>query len=79
MLCITTMPLSARADDPVVFVSAFKSGDEGAIHAYRFNSKTGQLKLLQRTTGLENPFFMAISPNGRFLYAIDAAHFGSRA
>lgn len=62
--------------DPVVFVSAFKSGEEGAIHAYGFDSGTGQLNLLNRTTDVENPFFLAISPNGKFLYSIDAETFG---
>jgi 6-phosphogluconolactonase len=67
---------STRADEPVVFVSAFNSGDEGAIHAFQFDTKTGGLKLLHRTTDLEQPFFLAVSPNGRFLYAIDAEPFG---
>ena len=69
---------SPRAEEPVIFVSAFKSGEEGAIHAYRFDAKNGQLKLLHRTTDVENPFFMAVSPNRKFLYAIDAKQFGSQ-
>ncbi len=64
------------ADDPVLFVSAFASGDEGAIHAYRFDSDTGRLNLLQRTTDIEHPFFLAVSPAGQFLYAIDSEKFG---
>ena len=43
------MPNTAITADPVVFVSAFKTGDEGAIHAYRFDSATGKLQLLRRT------------------------------
>lgn len=70
------MPASIRASDTIVFVSAFTAGEEGAIHAYRFDSQSGQLKLLQRTTDVENPFFLAISPDQRFLYAIDADEFG---
>ncbi|MDP1562429.1 MAG: lactonase family protein [Pirellulaceae bacterium] len=76
--CLAMTSLTALASDPVVFVSAFNSGDEGAIHAYRFDSATGQLKLLHRTTDVENPFFLAVSPNGRFLYSIDAPQFGGR-
>jgi len=74
--CLSMTSLTALASDPVVFVSAFNSGDEGAIHAYRFDSATGQLKLLHRTADVENPFFLAVSPNGRFLYSIDAPQFG---
>jgi 6-phosphogluconolactonase len=70
------MFMSSRADDPLVFVSAFQSGEEGAIHAYRFDSGAGQLRLLHRTTDVEYPFFLAISPDGRFLYSIDSEQFG---
>lgn len=76
-LCIVTMSGSPRAEEPVIFVSAFKSGEEGAIHAYRFDSKNGHLKLSHRTTDVENPFFIAASPNGKFLFAIHAKQFGS--
>lgn len=71
MMCATTL-----ASDPVIFVSAFKSGQEGAIHAYRFDSASGRLKLLHRNTDVENPFFLAVSRDGRFLYSIDAEKFG---
>lgn len=77
ILCVAIMPEFLRAEEPVVFISAFKSGEEGTIHAYRFDSKNGQLTLLHRTTDIENPFFTAISPDGKFLYAIDAKQFGS--
>lgn len=78
ILCVATMLPSLSAEEPIVFISAFNSGDAGAIHAYRFDSDKGQLKLLQRTTGIENPFFLALSPNRKFLYAIDAQKFGSQ-
>ncbi len=78
ILCVAIMPGSLPAEEPLVFVSAFKSGEEGAIHAYRFDSQEGQLTLLHRTTDVENPFFIAISPNRQFLYAIDAKQFGSK-
>ncbi|GAA5506344.1 6-phosphogluconolactonase [Novipirellula caenicola] len=64
------------ASEPVVFISAFKSGDEGAIHAFRFDTQTGVLEPLNRSTGIGQPFFMALSPNGQFLYAIDTDQFG---
>ena len=78
ILSVATMSGSMHAEEPVVFISAFKSGEEGAIHAYRFDSKNGQLKLLHRTNDIENPFFIAISPSRQFLYAIDAKQFGSK-
>lgn len=70
------MAASVSAQDPVIFISAFTAGEAGAIHAYRFDEQSGQLTLLHRTTDLNNPFFMAVSPDKKFLYAIDAEKFG---
>ena len=64
------------ADEPLVFISAFASGEKAAIHAFQFDTKTGALKPLHRTTEIQNPFFLAMSPDRRFLYAIDAKKFG---
>jgi 6-phosphogluconolactonase len=74
ILLTVTLPL--RAADPVVFISAFASGEKGAIHALSFDSKSGTLTPLHRTTDVESPFFLAVSPNGKFLYSIDAEAFG---
>src|SRR5438067_9764215 len=76
---ITSLLISStatRADDPLVFISAFASGDKGAVHAFHFDTKTGALKPLHRTTDIQNPFFLAISSDKRCLYAINAEKFG---
>jgi len=64
------------AADPVVFISAFSSGEKGAIHAFSFDLKAGGLKTLHRTTDVESPFFLAVAPGAKFLYSIDAEAFG---
>jgi len=70
---------TASAEDLLVFVSAFAAGDDGAIHAYSLNSESGQLKLMHRTTDAENPFFIALSPDRKFLYSIHApGQFGGK-
>ncbi|MES2788270.1 MAG: beta-propeller fold lactonase family protein, partial [Planctomycetota bacterium] len=76
-LCGT--PKNADASELLVFISAFNKGDEGAIHAYQLQSETGELKLVHRTTGAEQPFFTALSPDRKFLYAIHApGQFGGK-
>ncbi len=67
---------STNADEPLVFISAFEAGDDGAIHAYQLETRTGRLKLIHRTTDVEHPFFMAVSPDRKFLYSIHAEKFG---
>ena len=64
------------AAEPVVFISAFASGDKAGIHAFRFDSENGALQPLHRTTDIQNPFFLSVSPDQRFLYAINAEKFG---
>lgn len=63
---------TAQANELLVFISAFTKGDEGAIHAYQLKTDTGELKLVQRTPGIEHPFFMALSPDRKYLYSIQA-------
>lgn len=74
ILGITSFTLSAA--EPLVFISSFASGDKAGIQAFSFDSKTGALQPLHRTTDIQNPFFLAVSPDQRFLYAISAEKFG---
>lgn len=69
-------PTITRAAEPLIFISAFAPGDKGAIHAFQFDTKTGALSPLHRTGDIQNPFFLAVSPDKRFLYAINAEKFG---
>ncbi|WP_299461846.1 lactonase family protein [uncultured Gimesia sp.] len=59
-------------EKPLVFISAFAPGEKGAIHAFELNPLTGELKLVERTTDVEHPFFLAVSPDNKFLYSIHA-------
>lgn len=47
------------------------TGPEGGdgIHVYRFDSQTGQLTPVSHAQQLVNPSYLAIAPNGRFVYA----------
>jgi 6-phosphogluconolactonase len=68
---------SLAASQPLVFVSAFAPGEKGGIHAFKFDSEKGTLEPLNRSTGAQNPFFIAVSPDKKFLYSIDAEKFGA--
>ena len=62
--------MSDAQSDLLIFVSAFASGDDGAIHAYRLNTESAELTLLNRAADVEQPFFLALSPDRRYLYSI---------
>ena len=61
-----------------MFISAFAAGDQGAIHAYHLDLASGHLKQAHSTTDVEHPFFLALSPDNRFLYSIHAKTFGGK-
>jgi len=77
-LAMIALPTPTPATDPIVFITAFAPGEKGGIHAYEFDTKEGKLKPIQRTAGAENPFFLALSPNKKFLYSIHAKQFGGK-
>lgn len=76
-LFLALLAVPVLAAEPVVFVSAFASGEKTGIHAFGFDLEKGALKPLKRTTGVQSPFFIALSPDKRFLYSID--EFGGKA
>jgi len=78
MISMAIVSASTSARDPLVFVTAFAPGEKGGIHAYEFDSNSGKLKPLPRTGGVENPFFLALSPDKKFLYSIHAKAFGGK-
>ncbi len=55
-----------------VFISAFAAGDEGAIHVYQLDLESGTLRPTKQAEKIEHPFFMAVSPDNKFLYSIEA-------
>lgn len=65
-----------QAADPLVLITSFGAGENGAIQAYRFEMASGSLKPVHRTGGIDNPYFIVISPDQKFLYSIDAKSFG---
>lgn len=72
----TASAQTTPAEKPLVFISSFAGAGEGGIQAFKLDPDTGSLTPTHRTTGVENPFFLALSPDRRFLYSIHAAKFG---
>ena len=67
---------TASADESLVFATSFVAGENGAIQAYRLDVAAGALKPVHRTTGIENPYFIVVSRDQKFLYSINAKSFG---
>lgn len=77
-IMMATTPASARAGEHLVFISTFAAGDKGAIHAYHLDGASGGLRAVERTTGVSNPFYLAVAPSRKYLYSIHAKQFGGK-
>ena len=56
--------------ETLVYIGTYtRSGSEG-IYIYRLNPESGALTPVGVRGGVENPSFLAIHPNGRFLYSV---------
>jgi 6-phosphogluconolactonase len=57
------------AQNNYLFIGTYtEKGDSKGIYVYRFNTKTGDAEPVS-TIMSENPSYLAIAPNGRYLYA----------
>ncbi len=54
----------------LVFVGTYTGGRSEAIFSFRMDAGTGTLEPLSVTSGFHNPSFLAVEPQGRFLYAV---------
>ena len=61
----------------LVFISSFGASAE-AHRASHLDPVAGTLTPAHRTSGVEHPFFLALSPDRRFLYSIHARQFGGK-
>ncbi len=54
----------------LVYVGTYTGPDSKGIYAYRFDAQTGEIKPLGLAGVAQNPSFLAIHPNRKFLYAV---------
>ena len=60
----------SEAKQHLVFITSNAAGDDGAITAFNLDTATGALEQLTRNTDVENPFFIGLSPDRKFLYSV---------
>ena len=54
----------------IVYVGTYSGKDQQGIRVFRLDAATGALTPLGGASGVGNPSFLALHPNGRFLYAV---------
>jgi len=58
------------AKEYTVFITSNGSGEKGAITAFNLDTASGALTQLHRNSDVENPFFIGLSPDRKFLYSV---------
>ena len=68
--CTSNNKTKNMAQDFLVYIGTYTSGESEGIYLYRLNTANGELTYLSKTTGIENPSFLAIHPGGKYLYSV---------
>jgi 6-phosphogluconolactonase len=69
--CISFSALFVSAQNYYLFVGTYTSGKSKGIYVFQFNSKTGEVQWVSNTDSSSNPSFLAVAPNGKYLYAVN--------
>ncbi len=54
----------------LLFVSSYGSADDECIRLYSFNPETGENQYVSGLSGISNPSFLCLGPDGKHLYAV---------
>lgn len=64
-------PMQLPAQAWPLYIGTYNQHPQGGIYGARFNPQTGELCRLQTLAPTPNPSFLAASPGGRFLFAVN--------
>ena len=65
---------SLKAQNPIYYLLVGTYTDGGAndgIYVYRFNPNKGEATFVSKTSGVQNPSWLCISKDGKFVYAVN--------
>ena len=73
LLLLSALTLAPLLSAQILYVGTYTQPQSSAkgIYAYRFDAKTGKLADLGLMAETPNPTFLAVHPNGKYLYAIN--------
>lgn len=69
LLMLASLSLHAQQRD--LFIGTYTSGSSKGIYVYRFNENTGELKMVSVAENVENPSFLALSADRKYLFSVN--------
>jgi 6-phosphogluconolactonase len=61
----------ANSQNMYLFIGTYTNTGSKGIYVYRFNVKTGKAEPVSNTEGVVNPSYLAVSPGGQNVYAVN--------
>src|SRR5215470_7287205 len=75
LVCISALLiLGAKAQNPVYYLligTYTDGGKDDGIYVYRFNPNKGEATFVSKTSGVQNPSWLCVSKDGKFVYAVN--------
>jgi 6-phosphogluconolactonase len=69
-LLITLSFLNCKPQTVPMYIGTYTNGESEGIYQLQFNTENGELTNLNLVASIENPSFIAYSPNKKFIYAV---------
>src|SRR4051812_13159870 len=54
-----------------LLIGTYTTGKSEGIYVYRFNTQTGKATYLNKVTGVNNPSYITVSTNRKFVYSVN--------
>jgi len=70
LLCLLFLNQQVEAKKHFLYVGTYTKGMTNGIFVYSFNDQSGRLVDLKKPAISNNPSFLTIAPNKKFLYAV---------
>src|SRR6266581_3434347 len=74
---LTPCAHAAKNGDFFVYIGTYTRENSKGIYAYRFHPADGKLTNIGLAAETTNPSFLAIHPNGRFVYSVSEGDTGT--
>ena len=65
-----------QAQNPIFYllIGTYTTGTSEGIYVYRFNPNKGEATFVSKISGVENPSYLAISKDQKFVYSVNESH-----
>jgi len=70
-LVLVLLSLTGSAQKYYLFIGTYTTGTSKGIYVYSFDTASGKAAPVSEADGVENPSYLALSPAGNYLYAVN--------